>query len=411
MKGLVLEGGGTKVAYQFGAYKALKELGIEFNGVSGTSIGALNGAFIVQDDFENMEDIWLNKDYKSFMDIEEDFYEKYKNIAMKPKSINAILELMNKVRKNEGIDITPLRNLLKENIDEEKIRNSPKDFGLVTVYLDNKKIVPKHLMKEDIPEGQLVDYLIASASLPIFQLDKLDDKLYLDGFFSDNTPVGLLASRGYDDIIVIRLSNDNIGEKNLQKYKDINLTVIRPSMSLGGSLNKDKDHMDKIAKLGYMDTMKVFKRYDGVKYFFNADFRYDEETCFEAIKNLDIDTIQEICNILKIKRPPSLRVLLEDIVPKLGDILNLDKEFTYKDIFYSIYEKKLEENNIDILNLYDFSKVIDLVNTKIEPNDFDYENNENKHIILLNKKEKIEKAIINTILNDFKNQSLKKMPI
>ena len=45
------------------------------------------------------------------------------------------------------------------------------------------------------------------------------------------------------------------------------------------------------------------------------------------------------------------------------------------------------------------------------PNDFDYENNENKHIILLNKKEKIEKAIINTILNDFKNQSLKKMPI
>ena len=220
-----------------------------------------------------------------------------------------------------------------------------------------------------------------------------------------------MASRGYDDIIVIRLSNDNIGEKNLQRYKDINLTVIRPSMNLGGSLNKDKDHMDKIAKLGYMDTMKVFKRYDGVKYFFNADFRYDEETCFEAIKNLDIDTIQEICNILKIKRPPSLRVLLEDIVPKLGDILNLDKEFTYKDIFYSIYEKKLEENNIDILNLYDFSKVIDLVNTKIEPNDFDYENNENKHIILLNKKEKIEKAIINTILNDFKNQSLKKMPI
>ena len=62
MKGLVLEGGGTKGAYQFGAYKALKELGIEFNGVSGTSIGALNGAFIVQDDFENMEDIWLNKD-------------------------------------------------------------------------------------------------------------------------------------------------------------------------------------------------------------------------------------------------------------------------------------------------------------------------------------------------------------
>ena len=47
MKGLVLEGGGTKGAYQLGAYKALKELGVEFDGVVGTSIGALNAAFIV----------------------------------------------------------------------------------------------------------------------------------------------------------------------------------------------------------------------------------------------------------------------------------------------------------------------------------------------------------------------------
>ena len=44
MKGLVLEGGGTKGAYQIGAYKALRDLGIEFQGVAGTSIGALNGA-------------------------------------------------------------------------------------------------------------------------------------------------------------------------------------------------------------------------------------------------------------------------------------------------------------------------------------------------------------------------------
>ncbi|MFQ7119610.1 MAG: hypothetical protein ACLRPW_06135 [Intestinibacter sp.] len=52
-----------------------------------------------------------------------------------------------------------------------------------------------------------------------------------------------------------------------------------------------------------------------------------------------------------------------------------------------------------------------MVNSQIEPIDYDYDNNDNKHIISLNKKEKIEKAIINKILNDFKNQSLKKMPI
>ena len=62
-----------------------------------------------------MEDIWLNQDYKSFMIIEEDLYEKYKNTEFKVKDIVAIVDLMNRVRKNEGIDITPLKNLLNNS--------------------------------------------------------------------------------------------------------------------------------------------------------------------------------------------------------------------------------------------------------------------------------------------------------
>ena len=58
-----------------------------------------------------------------------------------------------------------------------------------------------------------------------FALDKFEDKRYLDGFLSDNTPVGLLANKGYNDIIVIRLSNDAAGDKSLQKYVDLNLIM------------------------------------------------------------------------------------------------------------------------------------------------------------------------------------------
>ncbi|MFR0795218.1 MAG: patatin-like phospholipase family protein [Oscillospiraceae bacterium] len=50
--GLALEGGGAKGAYQIGAWKALREAGIHFSAVSGTSVGALNGAMIVMDDLE-----------------------------------------------------------------------------------------------------------------------------------------------------------------------------------------------------------------------------------------------------------------------------------------------------------------------------------------------------------------------
>ena len=36
--GLALEGGGAKGAYQIGAWKALREAGIRFSAVSGTSV-------------------------------------------------------------------------------------------------------------------------------------------------------------------------------------------------------------------------------------------------------------------------------------------------------------------------------------------------------------------------------------
>ena len=136
MKGLVLEGGGTKGAYQIGAYKALRDLGIEFQGVTGTSIGALNGAYIIQNDIEVMEDIWVKYDYTHFMNIDEETYEKYKNMDFTPKNINTVIELINKARKNEGIDISPLRELIEKTLKEEAIRNSNKDFGLVTVWWD-----------------------------------------------------------------------------------------------------------------------------------------------------------------------------------------------------------------------------------------------------------------------------------
>ena len=50
MYGIVLEGGGAGGSYQVGAWQAIKELGLEFGGVAGTSVGALNGAMILQGD-------------------------------------------------------------------------------------------------------------------------------------------------------------------------------------------------------------------------------------------------------------------------------------------------------------------------------------------------------------------------
>ena len=43
-------------------------------------------------------------------------------------------------------------------IDEDKIRASKMDFGLVTVEFDGLKPVPVEIFKEDIPKGKIKDH-------------------------------------------------------------------------------------------------------------------------------------------------------------------------------------------------------------------------------------------------------------
>lgn len=399
MKGLVLEGGGTKGAFQIGAYKALRDLGLEFQGVTGTSIGALNGAYIVQNDIEVMEDIWLTYDYTHFMNIDEEFYNKYKNMDFTVKNVNSVIELINKAIRNDGIDISPLRKLLEKTLNEDAIRTSNKDFGLVTVWLD-KKIFPQPLYIEDIPNGRLVDYLIASASLPIFKLERMDDKLYLDGMFFDNLPVSLLTEKGYKDIVVIRLLDDFLGKRNLSKHTDINIKTIVPSEYLGGSLNKDKDSVERNINLGYLDTMKAYNRYEGIKYYFNADYKYDEDYCFNKFKTMNKESIEGILSLLNIKKDPTLRTLMENVIPRVGEMLELQKDFSYKDLFYCIYEKKLEETSINRIQLYDFNKVVDVVNKNFDSNKSLALNFEAKPILSL-QKNKMIKLMTNCFIKDF----------
>ena len=93
-------------------------------------------------------------------------------------------------------------------------------------------------------------------------------------------------------------------------------------------------------------------------------------------------------------RKPSLRVLLEEIIPQLGDMFHLEKEFTYKDIFYSIYERKLEENNINRIELYDFNKVVQVCNKQM---------NDDK-LLVTHSISKLAKIITNLIIYDFNKQ-------
>jgi NTE family protein len=222
--------------------------------------------------------------------------------------------------------------------------------------------------------------------------------------FLENIPVSLLQNKGYKDIVVVRLMNDFIGNRSLNKYQDCNIKIITPSEHLGGSLNLDRDNIEKNVDLGYLDTMKVYNRYDGNRYYFNVDFKYDEDYCFNKFRNMNKESIKNILDLLNIKRDVNLRTLLEVAIPKVGDLLELEKDFTYKDLYYSIYEKKLEDNNINRVKLYDFNKVVEVVNTNINSNVNLGNNIEIKNIIPI-KNNRFTKLLTNIIINDIKAQN------
>ena len=71
---LTLAGGGAKGAYQFGVWKALREMQLEKNlvAVSGSSVGALNAALISLNEFDDANTIWTSIMPKQFLDINFD---------------------------------------------------------------------------------------------------------------------------------------------------------------------------------------------------------------------------------------------------------------------------------------------------------------------------------------------------
>ncbi|MCK4799166.1 MAG: patatin-like phospholipase family protein [Spirochaetes bacterium] len=263
---LVLGGGGAKGAYQIGAWKAFKKLGIRFNAIMGTSIGALNGALILQDDLELGIDLWENMSLEKIVSIPSEII-KDGELYINKKNVSFIREFQKKIFKNMGLDTNPLQQLLKKYINEQKIRKSKIDFGIVTYQLSSMK--PVEIFLDDIQEGLLLDYLLASASLPGFKTTMIKGKQFTDGGVYDNVPFAMAKQRGYRNIIVVDISG-----LGLNRRPDIVRTetiYIKNSIDIGNIFDFKPKLIKDFMNLGYIETLKVFGKIDGIEYFYNID--------------------------------------------------------------------------------------------------------------------------------------------
>lgn len=363
MQGLVLEGGGVRGAYQIGAIKALFENGYKFDSVVGTSIGAINGALIAQGDFNMLYDEWTKMSYSKILDLDD---LKLARLLSTHVDLNIVKYITGKVAntlRNGGLDTNKMRKLFTNYVDEDKIRKSKIDFGLVTYNLTDLKKV--ELFISDIPEGELIDYLLASSRLPIFKAEVLKDKKYIDGGIYNNCPINMLDKKDFDKIVVIRTNASNrIKVREKMHNKNIDFLVIRPYEALPNIVQFDNKVINKLIKLGYYDALKVINGYDGNKSYVYSN---DEDFFAKMLFKFEDKKIIEIGNILfkDANEYEAKKLLFERILPFFSQKLKIKNDTSYKNTVYAILEYVMEEEKLEHFKIYKFEELLNDIKSNI----------------------------------------------
>ena len=250
-KALVLAGGGARGSYQVGVWRALMELDWHPQIITGTSVGSLNGAMFVLDLYETARDMWLTIRSKDVMELPEENAD-----------LSALHSFLRSVVKAGGMDVSPLEEIVERVLDEDALRKAEIRFGLVTV--EQRGLKPRELPLEQIPEGRVKDYLMASAAcFPALQARDIDGVKFLDGGYSDNMPTGLAKDMGAEELVCVDLEGVGITRPNLT---GLPTTMIRSYWELGDILHFDPDTARRNMELGYYDTLRAFGRLRGCAY-------------------------------------------------------------------------------------------------------------------------------------------------
>lgn len=349
--GLVLSGGGAKGAYQMGAWQALREMRIKFSAIAGVSIGAINGALIASNNIKDALRLWNSVTIDKGVKIDSELKDPDNLFSAKNYGV-----LIKEIFRNGGIDASPTRDLLGQYIDEDKVRASGIPFGFVTYSLSSMN--PGEKFIDDIPEGELIDYLLASAKYPGVSKIGPEGEWFIDGGIYDNTPINLLRKRGMNRLIVIDISNIK-GMAHNADFSCAEIVYIRPydADELGASFDFSEEMTSKRLTMGYLDARKAFGRLAGNFFYFTPlTFRsltqtYGVDSAEEleklalavGVERLKVYREKEFLHTLKLKYMEFEFEKSKENAEKNNFIGAIVKKFTREKDDYPLAQKILDE--------------------------------------------------------------------
>jgi NTE family protein len=208
---LALQGGGAHGAFTWGVLDALLEDGrIDFDGISGTSAGAMNAVVLAHGWMDGGRDgarsalrsFWTGLADTMPMDITRQGADGGVHLAPALKLWMMWAHYVTPAQFNP-LDLNPLRELLGRQIDFERIRQaSPFRLFIAATHADSGRL--RLFGNRDLS----VDALLASGCLPtVFRAPRIDGETYWDGGYAANPAVFPLLSGGRSrDTMLVLLS-------------------------------------------------------------------------------------------------------------------------------------------------------------------------------------------------------------
>lgn len=249
---LSLSGGAARGAYQIGVWQALYENGFQNNikVATGASVGAINAALITQGDLPKALDLWRNRQPAEAFD------------QLREKPEEGYLGLVKDGILNRGIRVNGLKKLLRTALNEQEIRDSKIDFGLVVYNLTQRR--GESFFQEDIPNELLVEYIIGSASFPAFQSHQIGKNKYIDGGLYKIMPVDMTFQKPNIDLLI----GIDVAEASKflpllwgmkRKYGE-KLMYLRPSRTLPNPANFSAEARELQIEIGYQDGIQLLNK-------------------------------------------------------------------------------------------------------------------------------------------------------
>ena len=291
-KAIALGGGGAKGYAHLGILKALKELDIEFDIVTGTSIGSFVGAVYAGGGIEKLEEITSKI-----------------RLSELPKILSPAFSRHGLLSGNY------INQLLKKVIAQEKIEELPLKYAAVCVDINRGEVV-------EFTKGNLDMAIRSSIAIPGLFTPIIDgDRFLVDGGVMEPVPVRSARNLGADVVIAVDLIT------NFKTFtEETGTTGILKDIPFKTELDNIGEYVKKVGESFYI---------------FEADKeRYSDKTVLDIVQRISVVTqTRLIKNEITLSSP---EIVISPDVSNIG-ILEFHKSSEGIEAGYNAARKKFPE--------------------------------------------------------------------